>query len=95
MEFGPASYGLAFVAGNLSTLSPCVLPLVPILLGTAVGSHRYGPYALAGGLALSFTAVGVLVASLVSAVLAAVVLAGRNKAYRRIAAAQAADADRD
>ena len=59
MEFGPASYGLAFVAGNLSTLSPCVLPLVPILLGTAVGSHRYGPYALAGGLALSFTAVGV------------------------------------
>ena len=64
MEFGPASYGLAFVAGNLSTLSPCVLPLVPILLGTAVGSHRYGPYALAGGLALSFTAVGVLVASL-------------------------------
>ncbi len=68
MEFGPASYGLAFVAGNLSTLSPCVLPLVPILLGTAVGSHRYGPYALAGGLALSFTAVGVLVASLGHAV---------------------------
>ncbi len=64
MDFGPASYGLSFIAGNLSTLSPCVLPLLPILLGTAVNTHRLGPYALAGGLALSFTVVGVTVATL-------------------------------
>lgn len=67
MEFGLASYSLAFAAGSLSTLSPCVLPLVPILLATAVAAHRLGPYALAGGLALSFTVVGVFVASLGSA----------------------------
>jgi len=64
MEFGFASYSLALAAGGLSTLSPCVLPLLPILLATAVAAHRLGPYALAGGLALSFTVVGVFVASL-------------------------------
>lgn len=64
MDFGPASYGLSFAAGGLSTLSPCVLPLLPILLGSAAAAHRLGPFALAGGLALSFTAVGLFVASL-------------------------------
>lgn len=63
MDFSLATFGLALAAGGLSTLSPCVLPLVPILLGTAVAAHRYGPLALAGGLALSFTVVGVLIAS--------------------------------
>jgi cytochrome c biogenesis protein CcdA len=53
---------LAFVAGLLSILSPCVLPLVPIVLGAAVAQHRYGPLALAAGLALSFTLIGLLVA---------------------------------
>ncbi len=63
MDFGLASFGLAFAAGGLSTLSPCVLPLIPILLATAVAAHRLGPFALAAGLALSFTVVGVLIAS--------------------------------
>ena len=67
MEFGLGSYGLSLVAGSLSTLSPCVLPLLPILLGTAVAVNRLGPYALAAGLTLSLTAVGVFVASLGSA----------------------------
>jgi len=64
MDFGLSAYGLSFVAGGLSTLSPCVLPLLPILLGAAVAAHRFGPYALAAGLTLSFTLVGVFVASL-------------------------------
>ncbi len=64
MEFGLGSYGVALAAGGLSTLSPCVLPLLPILLATAVAAHRLGPYALAGGLALSFAVVGVFIASL-------------------------------
>ncbi len=63
MDFGPATFGLGFLAGLLSTLSPCVLPLIPILLATAVGAHRLGPYALALGLALSFAAVGIFVAT--------------------------------
>jgi len=58
------SIALAFLAGVLSTLSPCVLPLLPIVLGTAVSAHRAGPVALAAGLALSFVIVGLFVATI-------------------------------
>jgi cytochrome c-type biogenesis protein len=56
--------GFAFLAGLLSTLSPCVLPLIPIVLGTAASEHRLGPLTLAAGLAVSFTAIGLFVATL-------------------------------
>jgi cytochrome c biogenesis protein CcdA len=68
MELSMTSYGLAFLAGLLSTLSPCVLPLVPILMGTAASTHRFGPYALVCGLMLSFTLVGVSIGSLGTAI---------------------------
>lgn len=54
---------LAFLAGILSILSPCVLPILPLVLGTAVSKHRFGPFALAGGLSLSFVAIGLFVAT--------------------------------
>ena len=63
MEFGLSTYGIGFAAGSLSVLSPCVLPLVPILIGSAASAHRRGPLALAAGLTLSFAALGVLLAS--------------------------------
>ncbi len=53
---------LAFAAGLLSILSPCVLPLVPIVLGAAVAAHPLGAVALAAGLATSFTGLGLLLA---------------------------------
>ncbi len=56
--------GLALIAGILSTLSPCVLPLLPIVLGASVGEHRLGPVALAAGLSTSFVAIGLFVAAL-------------------------------
>ena len=55
---------LAFLAGVVSILSPCVLPLVPIVLSTAMAEHRLAPLALAAGVALSFTAIGLFVATL-------------------------------
>lgn len=58
------SLGLAFLAGLLTILSPCVLPLLPIVLGAAASEHRFGPAALAGGLALSFAALGLFVATI-------------------------------
>ncbi|MCJ2040883.1 sulfite exporter TauE/SafE family protein [Methylobacterium sp. J-059] len=57
------SLGLAFIAGILSVLSPCVLPLLPLVLGAAASEHRLGPAALAGGLALSFVVIGLFVAT--------------------------------
>ncbi|HZP10643.1 cytochrome c biogenesis CcdA family protein [Methyloceanibacter sp.] len=59
-----ATLGLAFLAGILTVLSPCVLPLLPIVLGTAASEHRLGPIALAIGLALSFVAIGLFVATI-------------------------------
>ena len=59
-----ATLGLSFAAGALSTLSPCVLPILPIVLASSASEHRLGPAALAGGLALSFTAIGLFVATL-------------------------------
>jgi cytochrome c-type biogenesis protein len=56
--------GLAFLAGVLSILSPCVLPLLPIALGGAASEHRWGPVALAGGVSMSFIAIGLFVATI-------------------------------
>ena len=54
---------LAFAAGALTILSPCVLPLVPVVLASAGQRHRFGALALAGGLIASFTIVGFVVAA--------------------------------
>src|ERR1700694_3048935 len=61
MTFAPL--GFALLSGLLSTLSPCVLPILPIVIGTAASQHKYGPAALAGGLAVSFVAIGLFVAT--------------------------------
>ena len=52
------SAALSFVAGLVTILNPCVLPLVPILVASALGKSRFGPLALAGGLVTSFTLFG-------------------------------------
>lgn len=64
MNFGLTTYGLGLLAGALSILSPCVLPLVPVLLAAAVTAHRWGALALGAGLAMSFTLVGIFLATL-------------------------------
>jgi cytochrome c-type biogenesis protein len=55
---------LSFAAGTLSILSPCVLPLLPIVVAGALQEHRHGPLALASGLVLSSAAIGLFFASL-------------------------------
>ena len=58
------SVALAFVAGILSILSPCVLPILPLALGAAASEHRGGPVALAAGLAVSFVLIGLFAATI-------------------------------
>ena len=58
MHFGLTSYGIVLLAGLLSTMSPCVLPIVPILLGSAMNAHRRAPIIVALGLAISYAAIG-------------------------------------
>src|ERR1700752_1581180 len=59
-----ATPGLAFLAGLLTVFSPCVLPLLPVVLGTATSQHRLGPVALAAGLAFSFLILGMFIAAI-------------------------------
>lgn len=54
------SVGLAFLAGGLTVLSPCILPILPIVVGRSLQSHRYGPIALVAGLIAGFAVAGSL-----------------------------------
>ena len=58
-----ASVGAGLLAGILSTLSPCVFPLLPLVIGAATSTHRTGAFWLAGGVAVSFTMAGLFVAT--------------------------------
>ncbi len=64
MTVGVGSLGVGLVAGMLSTLSPCVLPLLPLVLAGAASAHRWGMAALTVGLMLSFVAIGLFVATI-------------------------------
>lgn len=56
--------GLALAAGSLTTLSPCVFPLLPLVLGGAVQGHRLAPLAMGLGMTAAFAAAGMAVGAL-------------------------------
>lgn len=58
MSLELASIPLAWIAGVLSILSPCVWPLVPIVMASAAGKGRWGPLYLAIGLSVAFAVAG-------------------------------------
>jgi len=59
MEF--TAFFFSFVAGVLSTLSPCVLPILPIIISSALQHSRKGLLALIMGISLSFAVTGSLI----------------------------------
>jgi cytochrome c biogenesis protein CcdA len=45
---------IAFIAGVLTVLAPCILPLLPVVIGSsATGRSKYTPYIVVGSLGLS------------------------------------------
>ena len=51
----PGLLVIGFIAGLVTALSPCVLPVLPIVLaGSAAGGPRR-PYAIVAGLVVTFT----------------------------------------
>ena len=54
---------LSLLAGALTVVNPCVLPVLPIVLFGALQQHRFGPLALAGGMVTGFTLLGLLIYS--------------------------------
>ncbi|MCX8017006.1 MAG: sulfite exporter TauE/SafE family protein [Rhodocyclaceae bacterium] len=62
--FVPASVGISYAAGMLTALSPCVLPLLPIVVGGAIGRRRAAPLMMGLGMVVAFAMGGWLVGSL-------------------------------
>jgi cytochrome c biogenesis protein CcdA len=54
------SVGIAFLGGILTVASPCILPILPILVGRSLQSHRLGPLVLVTGLIGGFAVAGSL-----------------------------------
>lgn len=52
---------LAFFAGTLTVINPCILPLLPIVVAAAFANGRLGAAALLLGLVAGFATLGVLV----------------------------------
>ena len=55
---------LAYLAGLLTLINPCVLPILPIVLASSLHRDRRAPLALAAGLSLSFVVLGLGVTAL-------------------------------
>ncbi|QDA36734.1 cytochrome c biogenesis protein CcdA (plasmid) [Paracoccus liaowanqingii] len=55
---------LAYLAGLLTLINPCVLPVLPIVLTASLGADPRGPLALAAGLSASFVTLGLGIAAL-------------------------------
>ena len=58
---------VAFVAGVVTALSPCVLPVLPVVLAGGTGGSSRRPYAVIAGLVVSFTAFTLAATALLSA----------------------------
>jgi len=59
--------GVAFVAGVVTAISPCVLPVLPIVLAGGATGGRRRPYAIVAGLVVSFTTFTLAATALLSA----------------------------
>jgi cytochrome c biogenesis protein CcdA/thiol-disulfide isomerase/thioredoxin len=59
--------GIAFLAGVITAISPCVVPVLPILLAGGATGGRGRPYAILAGLVASFTAFTLAGAALLDA----------------------------
>jgi cytochrome c biogenesis protein CcdA/thiol-disulfide isomerase/thioredoxin len=58
---------VGFVAGIITAVSPCVLPVLPIVLAGGAAGERRRPYAIVAGLVVSFTVFTLSATALLSA----------------------------
>ncbi len=61
-ELSLATVAMTFVAGLASVASPCVLPVVPIIVTGTEADHRTRPLLVVAGLSAGFIAMGALTA---------------------------------
>ncbi len=59
--------GFAFVAGVVTILSPCILPLLPIILSSSTSGSKKRPFGVVTGFVVSFTFFTLFLSTIVSA----------------------------
>ncbi|PIR52522.1 cytochrome C biogenesis protein [Candidatus Peregrinibacteria bacterium CG10_big_fil_rev_8_21_14_0_10_49_10] len=59
-----ASFPFAFLAGLITVSSPCIIPILPIVLGSALKRNKFYPVFMVLGLAFTFSLLGVVFGSL-------------------------------
>jgi cytochrome c biogenesis protein CcdA len=64
MDIPLTHHGLSLIAGSLTTLSPCVFPILPLVIGGAVQANRLAPLAMGVGMATSFALIGIVLGAL-------------------------------
>ncbi|WP_410507956.1 cytochrome c biogenesis CcdA family protein [Methanosarcina hadiensis] len=60
MSYETISPVVAFGAGILSILSPCILPLLPAVLASSAGKGKLRPLTIVLGVTISFTLMGIV-----------------------------------
>lgn len=58
---------LSFLSGVLTSISPCILPILPLIIGSSLQKNKLAPLFIAMGLVLSFSLVGTIIVYLSSA----------------------------
>jgi cytochrome c biogenesis protein CcdA/thiol-disulfide isomerase/thioredoxin len=59
--------GFAFLSGVITILSPCILPVLPIVLSGGVGGGKARPFGVLAGFVVSFTAFTLALSAIVQA----------------------------
>ncbi len=60
MDLSIVNIGLTILAGVTSVASPCVLPVIPIIVTGSGEDNRYRPLLLVAGLSITFVIMGVI-----------------------------------
>lgn len=56
----PPSFILVFLAGILTVITPCMLPIIPVVLSGSIGG-RFRPLFIIAGMSVTFTLMGMLI----------------------------------
>lgn len=63
MQIDSIKLVFSFIAGLLTTLSPCVLPVLPFVTASSLKKNKWGPLTLAFGLLISFVGVSLILST--------------------------------
>ncbi len=68
MGLGLLDVGFSVAAGALTTLSPCVFPILPLVVGGGASQNRFAPVAMGAGMVASFALIGLILGTVGAAI---------------------------